>query len=239
MTIVNDSRLPITFKIIKRLFTRIEINDKHIINNTPCWEWQGYYAAEYSSIYHAHKQYKAHRLMYELFVEIIPEKLVCDHLCRNTKCVNPCHIEIVTNRENVLRGFSPIAMQARQTHCKNGHEFSPANTYLTKKGSRTCKTCQKQKRNEAVTAFFNLPYDHPKRIENRRKNAEWRRRNKQKQINEGRIFQPRHKDKTHCPQGHLYSGDNLVIRKGRRECRICIRVRNLRNHFRRKALSQT
>ena len=30
-----------------------------------------------------------------------------------------------------------------------------------------------------------------------------------------------HARKTHCPQGHPYSGTNLKVRRGRRECRAC------------------
>lgn len=47
----------------------------------------------------------AHRMSYEHFVGPIPEKMYLDHLCRNTLCVEPSHLEPVTNRENQLRGL--------------------------------------------------------------------------------------------------------------------------------------
>jgi hypothetical protein len=46
----------------------------------------------------------AHRFAYLEFVGPIPDGLVLDHLCRNKKCVNPDHLEPVTNAENLRRG---------------------------------------------------------------------------------------------------------------------------------------
>ena len=53
-----------------------------------------------------------------MFKGTIPQGLVIDHLCRNKSCVNPAHLEAVTNTENVLRGEAPSAKAARKTHCQ-------------------------------------------------------------------------------------------------------------------------
>ena len=82
----------------------------------------------------------AHRFSYELHKGAIPPELEIDHLCRNTLRVNPDHLEAVTRRENVLRGRCPAAMQARQTHCKNGHLLSGDNIYASGR-KRICKVC--------------------------------------------------------------------------------------------------
>jgi hypothetical protein len=102
----------------------------------------------------------AHRAMYELMVGPIPEGHDLDHLCHTNDptchldrdcphraCCNPAHLEPVTERENTLRGTSPAAENARKTHCKRGHEFTPENTYvvfprangLPGRGCRTCR----------------------------------------------------------------------------------------------------
>jgi hypothetical protein len=41
--------------------------------------------------------------------------------------------------------------------------------------------------------------------------------------------------KTHCPQDHPYSGDNLVVRPGHRGCRECSLERNRKYYWLKKA----
>jgi len=102
-----------------------------------CWLWVGYIGPKgYGRFGHR----VAHRISYELFVGQIPSHLELDHLCRNRACVNPDHLEAVTSRENTLRGANHVAFQARQTHCKRGHEFNSINTRAYR-GRRVCKKC--------------------------------------------------------------------------------------------------
>lgn len=82
------------------------------------------------------KMLRAHRVVYENMVGEIPTDLVCDHLCRNRSCINPSHIEPVSNGENLRRGHT------RMTHCIHGHEFDKANTIVYMQGRRRrCRTC--------------------------------------------------------------------------------------------------
>lgn len=46
----------------------------------------------------------AHRAAWLATKGDIPEGLVVDHLCRVRNCVNPDHMELVTNDENLARG---------------------------------------------------------------------------------------------------------------------------------------
>ncbi len=109
-----------------------------------CWLWTGALLnSGYANFYLKGKHLLAHRVAYELEVGPIPEGLTIDHLCRTTHCVNPAHLEPVTTRENTLRGTGPSAKNAVKTHCIHGHEFTPGNTYLDKRGSRHCRECNK------------------------------------------------------------------------------------------------
>lgn len=106
-----------------------------------CWEWQGPRARGYGRVSIDGRMRPAHRVAYETLVGPVPEGLVLDHLCRVRACVNPDHLEPVTNRENVLRGVGPTARHAVQTHCGKGHPFTPENTYWSEKAGRRCRAC--------------------------------------------------------------------------------------------------
>lgn len=107
-----------------------------------CWIWTGALRKGHGEFRRARRSLvAAHRFVYELEVGQIPPGLVIDHLCRVPRCVNPAHLEAVTNVENVLRGNSLPARNARKTHCLNGHEFSPENTRINNRGDRVCIAC--------------------------------------------------------------------------------------------------
>ena len=105
--------------------------------------------------------FPAHRIAYTLAHGEIPDGLPLDHVCRNPRCCNPSHLEPVTHRENTLRGTSPLAANAKKTHCSRGHEFTPENTSIrVQRGSQTrrCLACRAEwnqitngKRSEALS----------------------------------------------------------------------------------------
>lgn len=72
----------------------------------PCWIWTGSTALPggYGAfMLGTGKPRRAHRVSYEWLVGPIPDGLHLDHLCVTTPCVNPAHLEPVTNAENVRR----------------------------------------------------------------------------------------------------------------------------------------
>ena len=85
--------------------------------------------------------------MYEKMIEHIPETLQIDHICNNRECVNPFHMMIVPQRQNILRGSSMAAIYADRKCCKNGHPLIEENIYYWNK-SRICKICYKAKRHK-------------------------------------------------------------------------------------------
>lgn len=65
----------------------------------------------------------------------IRKGLVVDHLCRNRQCINPDHLEAVTQSVNMARAHA-------RTHCRHGHEMNDDNLYRTSTGI-TCLTCRR------------------------------------------------------------------------------------------------
>ncbi|MEW2393079.1 HNH endonuclease [Streptomyces venezuelae] len=140
----------------------------HIDRRGPgeCWPWtgavskRGYAYARTKSGRNA----LAHRLVYQMFVGPIPPGLTIDHLCHRAeaceggfgcphrRCCNPAHMAPEDAVANTMRGNSPAAINARKTHCKNGHEFNVINTAVSRKGKRSCRPCRaewKRKRRQA------------------------------------------------------------------------------------------
>lgn len=118
-----------------------------------CWLWTGWISPTgYGSLKVRKKNVYAHRLAYELAHGPIPAGYQIDHLCRVRNCVNPSHLEAVTQRENLLRGDTIVAKHWKKTHCIHGHEFTAENTY-TYSGGRVCRACVVRRRKERSAAL--------------------------------------------------------------------------------------
>lgn len=116
----------------------------HVKKTQDCWYWllkptmYGYGQFKLDK-----KTLRSHRLSYELIVGNIPDGLCLDHLCKNRMCVNPEHLEPVTNRENVLRGSGITAINSKKTICHMGHKLNGNNLYIAPKtGKRNCRKCR-------------------------------------------------------------------------------------------------
>lgn len=110
-----------------------------------CWEWtSALNRAGYGVLNIKGKVVLAHRFSFLNAGNTIPPNTELDHLCRNRKCVNPAHLEPVSHHINILRGESPVAKYARNTHCPKGHEFTPDSTYIAPgRNDRQCRICRK------------------------------------------------------------------------------------------------
>ena len=136
-TKVRSSRWKSTEEILRTAYVEAE---------SGCWEWQRAISPKgYGWLWRGNRKYlMAHIASYEHHVGPVPDGLVLDHLCRNRACINPAHLEPVLNKVNVLRGEGITAINARKTHCDNGHEFTPENIY-TRRGTdwRACRECMR------------------------------------------------------------------------------------------------
>lgn len=114
---------------------------------TGCWRWtRGVNRWGYAMIRVAKgNKVRAARMAHMLWVGPIPAGLHIDHVyergCRHRDCINPAHLEAVTQAENNRRGQGFGGRNARKTHCVHGHEFTAENTYNTPNGRRRCREC--------------------------------------------------------------------------------------------------
>ena len=128
--------------------------EKHSIPepNSGCWLWigslknSGYGQVGWGSVLDGSRtMLSAHRAAYLAFNGPIPDGLLVRHICDNKVCVNPDHLIVGTQSDNLddmtCRGR---AFWGAQTHCKNGHPFTPENTRTRENGARRCIACARE-----------------------------------------------------------------------------------------------
>jgi hypothetical protein len=121
-----------------------KIIERVLLDENNCWLMETNEPHGYGKVWHEGRNAYAHRITYERFRQPIPTGLTIDHLCRVRNCVNPWHLEPVTMRENLLRGTGASAVNAKRTHCAQGHEFTEENTGVRKTGERYCRACRRE-----------------------------------------------------------------------------------------------
>jgi hypothetical protein len=123
-----------------------QVRDKVTVDvSTGCWEWMGARSDGYGRLRVAGQTPYAHRYVYMLLVGPVPDGRVLDHKCNNRACVNPDHLDVVAQKENVQRGRLPGLVRARQlakTACPAGHPYADTNLYSRPDGRRACRACR-------------------------------------------------------------------------------------------------
>lgn len=81
-----------------------DVEKTHRKDGVPhCWLWHGKHTTLGYGIFQTDDTHYAHRFSYMIHKGKIPKNLVIDHLCEIRSCVNPDHLELVSQKENVHR----------------------------------------------------------------------------------------------------------------------------------------
>lgn len=109
-----------------------------------CWVYEGTPSQYHPVVWDSDRanNVSAHVAVYELLVGPVPEGKELHHECETRGCVRPNHLRLVGHGEHTAMH------KAKQTHCRNGHEFSPENTYVktnptTGSSQRVCRACSR------------------------------------------------------------------------------------------------
>lgn len=130
-------------KALERFKTKI------MVASDGCHLWMGYrHLKGYGGTHVGGKAVYAHRLAWQIANGPIPEGMVIDHICRVRCCVNPRHLRLVTNRQNVTENsLSVVAENTRKTRCpKCNGEYRRRGD-----GTRRCLACHNATSNRQRT----------------------------------------------------------------------------------------
>lgn len=121
---------------------------KRIKKTDGCWYFtklNGEIIREYPQFMWKGVSVHAHRVSYLIHNGDIPDSMNVFRSCHDRGCLNPEHLELMSNREMAIRvvekGRNPWALK---THCLRGHEFTEENTrvrIVNGRPKRNCKAC--------------------------------------------------------------------------------------------------
>ena len=122
------------------------------MSKKPCKIWtKGTVGKGYGYRWKNGRKRLVHRIEWEEHYGPIPKGMLVCHTCDNPPCWEITHLFLGTTKDNaddmVAKGRNKNQNKGK-THCKHGHEFNEANTYLTKRGRRHCKTCNRDRQRQ-------------------------------------------------------------------------------------------
>ena len=104
-----------------------------------CWLWHGARGKEGYGLISRSSRKVAHRVVWEQEFGPVPDGQVLDHVCRRRHCVNPMHLDPVTQSTNERR--KSWRTRTRRVQCRFGHDLRKHGR-LTPEGGKVCRECE-------------------------------------------------------------------------------------------------
>jgi len=114
-----------------------------------CWDWLGVRGSEegYGQFQFENRVFVATHVALALDGRGVPVGLFACHACDNPSCVNPSHLFVGSQTDNMQdrkrKGGYKSFREGTRTHCKRGHELKSESVYLSREGHISCRLCRK------------------------------------------------------------------------------------------------
>lgn len=130
--------------ILDRFWSKV---DNYTVSPDICWMWKGTLRCGYGRFSLKGKKVSAHRFSWEIKFGIIPRGKIIMHMCDKPACVNPYHLKLGTQKQNMQDASvkKRLLNQIKRT-CPFGHTYGGDNLIIitTKSGlGRQCAACAK------------------------------------------------------------------------------------------------